>query len=257
MTDSPPKRIGLALGGGVARGLAHIGVLTALDEAGIQVDLVAGSSAGALAGALYSSGLPLKEVVQLAAQLSWFRIARPTWPKSGFISFAPLRQWLVATIGDLSFEDLRLPFTVAVTDLESGQAVYLSSGKLAPAVCASCVIPGFVAAERVNGLLLGDGTLVDAIPVNILQQMGATYVIGVDLFRPKLRRAWGPVGFGFNALEITFRKAGEGLEKANCLISPALAGETYLNFGKAKRLINLGRQAAEEKIPEILSALGV
>ncbi len=255
MTVQARKRIGLALGGGVARGLAHIGVLNALSEAGIEVDLVAGSSAGALAGALFSSGLPVKDVSLLASTLNWFRIARPVWPTSGVISFDPLRKWLVATLGDLTFEDLHLPFAVAVTDLESGEAIYLRSGKLAPAVCASCVIPGFVSAERINGLLLGDGTLVDAIPVNILRQMGADYIIGVDLFRPKLRRAWGPVGFGFSALEIILRRTGDGLEKADCLISPALSGETYFNFGKAKHLIKLGRQAAEAKIPEILAAL--
>ncbi len=248
-------RIGLALGGGVARGMAHLGVLRALEEAGLAADFISGSSAGALVGGFYCAGMPLVELTARALKIGWRHIARPVWPVSGFVSFAPLKKWITDALGDVDIEHLRIPFAIAATNLEDGKAVYFHSGNLAAAVCASCLIPGFVAAEKVNGQLLGDGTLVDAIPVNVLRRMGAEYVIGVDLFRPRLRRAWGPFGYGLNALEITFRKAGSGLADANSLISPELCGETYINFRKGKKLVELGYQAARAKIPEILQDL--
>jgi NTE family protein len=133
--------------------------------------------------------------------------------------------------------------------------IMIKEGKLAPAVRASCSVPGFIIPIRLNGRLLGDGSLLSSVPVSAAREMGADYVIGVDLFRTKLRTRWAALGFGFTALEILVRHAGRGVETADCLISPMLSGATYFRFAKAKELINLGEEAAKEKIPMILKAL--
>lgn len=249
------KKIGLALGGGVARGPAHVGVLAALEEAGICADYVAGTSAGAMVGAIYCSGLPMIDALQVASRMSWIKLARPTWPSRGIIHFRPMERWLIQLIGDRAFEDLPRPLAVCASDLESGETIHLTRGRLAPAVHASCVIPGFVETFRLDGRLLGDGSLLNTIPVSILREMGADYVIGVDLFRPKIRRWMGAFGHGFNALEITFQHSGGGYSQADCMISPELGGMTYFRFGQARRMIELGRRAAEAAIPGIKAAL--
>ena len=162
---------------------------------------------------------------------------------------------LIRSFGDLDFNQLKLPFMAAATDLVTGDAVYLHEGKVAPAVHASCVIPGLITPLHLDGHMLGDGSLVNTIPVAPLREMGAEYVIGVDLFRHKIRRWMGPLGYGLASLEITFSRAGCGYCTADCLISPQLDGKTYLNFWKAPQLISLGRQAAEALIPTIKSAI--
>ena len=259
MTSSNPshqhKTIGIALGGGVARGPAHIGVLAALEEAGITIDLVAGTSAGSIVGAVYCTGKPVRESLDLAIGMHWYRLARPTWPWRGLVHFRALEHWLVREIGDLTFADLKRRLAVCATDLETGEAVHLTGGRLAPCVHASCVIPGIVETFRLDGRLLGDGSLVNAIPVGILRQMGADLVIGVDLFRPKIRRGWGALGQGINALEITFQHSGGGYDDADITISPELGGMSYLSFRQARRMIEAGRQAAEKALPAIQAAL--
>jgi NTE family protein len=260
-TDRPtttlpePGKVGLALGGGVARGPAHVGVLTALLEAGIPIDMVAGTSAGALVGAIFCTGITMPDAAQLAHEIGWAKLARLAWPGRGLIHFRALERWLIQTIGDLTFADLLRPLAVCATDLESGEAVHLTRGRIAPAVHASCVVPGVVETIRLEGRLLGDGSLVNTIPVGILRQMGASYVIGVDLFRPKVRRGLGFLGHGLNALEITFQHAGGGYDQADCTISPDLAGMSYFNFRQARQLIDLGRRAAEAALPAIQAAL--
>jgi NTE family protein len=122
-------------------------------------------------------------------------------------------------------------------------------------VRASCSVPGFVTPLEIDGRLLGDGSLADTVPVDILREMGADYVIGVDIFTSSIRPRWGPFGMGFTAMEILVQRAGGGIDTADCLISPRLGGETYLRFSKRERLFKLGEEAAEEKLPFILQAL--
>ncbi|HEX7973517.1 MAG TPA: patatin-like phospholipase family protein [Anaerolineales bacterium] len=251
------KRIGLALGGGVARGLAHIGVLTVLEKAGIPVDYVAGTSAGSIMGAMYCAGIPVEQIKSLTLKLRWWQLARPVWPRRGFVNFSPLARWLVANLGDLRIEDLKIPFTAVAADLASGEPVRLNSGPLAPAVQASCSVPGFVEPVELDGRLLGDGSLVDTVPVSILREMGAEYVIGVDIFASTIRPRWGVFGMGFNALEILVRRAGGGIGEADCLISPDLRGKTYLRLSKREEFFLLGEQAAQSHLERVVSDLAL
>ncbi len=249
------KKIGLALGGGVVRGWAHLGVLTELLSAGLTFDYVAGSSAGSLVGGIYCTGIGLEEMLQEAAKIRWWHFARPVWPKYGFISFGRLERWLVAKFGDLDFSDLSTPFVAMATDLITGRSVALQSGRLAPALCASCAVPGFIVPVMIDGRVLGDGSVTDNLPVSILRTIGADYVIAVDIMMPSPRPRLGALGMGINAVEILIRNAGRGIDDADCLICPDLAGDTYLRFSRRQSLFKLGQQAAREKIPEILQML--
>lgn len=255
--SNPRPIVGLALGGGVARGAAHVGVLAALERAGIPIDVVAGASAGALIGAAVCAGWDAARLMGLAIRMRWWHIASLTFSPRGFLSFAKLERWLAQFSDAHNFDQLHLPFIVAATDLETGEAVWLRQGNVARAVRASCSVPGFVVPIEWDGRILGDGNFSDSLPVAAARSLGAEYVIGVDIFRPKLRRWLGPLGYGLAGLESAIRATGGGTTQADCLISPCLSGKTYLRFGKAVEMIKLGERAAEEKIPAIRRALGI
>jgi NTE family protein len=256
ISNSPYRPlIGLALGGGAVRGLAHLGVISVLEQAGIPIDVVSGTSVGALVGCLYCAGMDSRKGLEVAQNMRWSQLANLCWPSRGFISFARMERWLVSVIGDLTFSDLHLPFAAATTDLDTGQKVILDSGRLAPAVRASCSIPGIIDPVEMDGRLLGDGVLVDSVPISLARRLGADYVIGVDILAHTVREWWGAFGFGLDALEILARQAGGGVESADFLITPSLAGRTYLRFSHAERLFECGRQAAEERLPALQADL--
>ncbi len=252
MTPRGRTRIGLALGGGVARGLVHVGVLSVLEREHIPIDCVAGASAGALTGALYCAGMELDKIIELAQRMRWWHLASPVWPVQGFVSFEKMERWLVHLLGDRDLADLPIPFAVAATNLETGWPVTLKKGRLARAVRASCSVPGIVTPVEWDGQILCDGGVSNNLPVSAARELGADYVIGVDPFvLSPLRRGLGPFGIGFAAIEILVQHAGGGLREADCLISPKLSGTSYLRLSRGSALIALGEQAAEERLPLI------
>ena len=249
------KLVGLALGGGAVRGLAHLGVLTVLEREGIPIDCVSGTSIGSLIGAAYCAGIKTQEMKEIAARIGWRDLVGPTWPVHGFVTLDKMERWMTAMAGDLIFDELATPFAVMATDVESGQPVVLREGRLAPAVRASCSVPGIMAPVKMNGRLLGDGGVTDNVPVAAVRALGADYVIGVDVCRPAPRRRWGPLGAGLTALETLVRHAGEGVRRADCLISPDLTGLSYVRFSRREALIAQGARATEKKLPLIWAAL--
>ena len=254
LTSERP-RIGLALSGGIARGPAHLGVLRVLTQAGLPIDCVAGVSAGALVGALYCAGIEIERALRWLRHFGWRAISRPVWPRRGLFSFAKLERWLINLLGDLRFEELRRPLAVVVTDLETWEPVILRSGRLAPAVHASCVPPGFVEPVQIEGRWYADGGASQNLPVAAARELGAQYVIGVDLFQPHLRPKLGALSFGLAALENFIRRSGGGLTGADCLITPELAGVSYFNFRRAASLVEAGASAAEAQLPCLRAAL--
>ncbi len=253
--DQARPRVGIALSGGIVRGFVHLGVLQVLEEAGIAIDVVGGSSVGALIGYCYAAGMSLDQIDHFSADLSWSRMARPVFPREGLVSFDGLEGWLVETLGDLHFADLARPFVVSTTDLESGEPVGFTSGPVAPAVRASCSVPGFVSPTHFEGRVLGDGGISKNTPAQAVRELGADYVIGVDVFYPTLRRRLGPLGPGLAAIEIMVQRSGSGREEADCLITPCLEGVTWVDFGQRGELIDYGREAAAAKIDEIRTEL--
>lgn len=250
-------RIGLALSGGVARGPVHVGVLSVLEQEGIPIKFVAGASAGALVGAAYCAGVSLEELRELSANLGWRNVATPTWPRYGLVSFAKMEDLIINLVGDIDIRDLAIPFTAVVTDLDRGEQVALHEGRLATAVRASCSVPGIVSPVEINGRCYCDGGVTDNLPVDIVRQMGADFVIGVDLFVPSFRRSLGPLGAGSAALQTLIRQSGGGLKEADCLITPDISGQSYLNFSRkqSKQYIAQGAAAAQRVIPGLKAIL--
>jgi NTE family protein len=182
---SKDLKIGLALGGGAARGCAHIGVLRALEEKSIPVGCIAGTSIGAMVGAVYASGgmdhleeLLLK--MDLLQLLSYFDVV---FPHSGLVDGRKVTELLRGILGDRSFDDLSVPFAAVATDLRDGSEVVLSSGDVIDAVRASIAVPGVFTPFVTDDALLVDGGLVDPVPVNVVRSLGAEFVIAVDLNR--------------------------------------------------------------------------
>lgn len=182
---TPPRRprIGLALGSGSARGLAHIGVLRALKEAHIEVDVVAGTSMGAVIGAVFAAG-KLDGLSARLRNLDWPGIVAlldPVFPRSGLIDGQKIAEFVRAHVPSARIEDLLLPFAAVATDITNGEQVVATTGDLTEAVRASIAVPGIFTPVRSNGRILVDGGLVNPVPVRVARAMGADLVIAVDL----------------------------------------------------------------------------
>lgn len=179
---TPPK-IGLALGSGSARGLAHLGVIRAVQEAGVKVDYVAGTSIGALVGAVYASG-SIDSLESTFQKFDWKKMVSffdVIFPKSGLIDGAKVRDLVRTLVPTEVIEALPIPFCAVATDIQSGKEVVISRGDLIEAVRASIAVPGIFTPVRSNGVLLVDGGLVNPVPVSVARAMGADIVIAVDL----------------------------------------------------------------------------
>jgi len=181
--QKPLGKIGLALGSGSARGWAHIGVVHALAESGISVDYIAGTSIGAMVGAVYASG-NIDTLQEVVLQLDWKQIAYffdVVLPKSGLIDGKKLSTFVRSHVNGINIEELPIPLCAVSTDLATGDEVLIQSGDIIDAVRASISVPGIFTPVKKNGAFLVDGGLVNPVPVSVVRQMGADFVIAVDL----------------------------------------------------------------------------
>lgn len=250
-------RVGIALGGGVVRGLAHIGVLAALEQARIPIDVVAGTSVGAVVGALYAAGMSAAEMEYVAGKIRWRDLARPVWPSRGLLTFEPLERTFVRLLGDITFAELVRPFAAVCTDMRTGRQVVIHEGRVAAAVRASASVPVAVEPLEYEPYLLADGVLVNNTPASVVRALGADYVIGVDILAPDFMRGGGLLGIGVMALEIAFANSSSCRAESDCYIAPRLGGLTYVLFNEMETFIRHGREAAFEALPEIRQALGL
>jgi NTE family protein len=250
-------KIGLALSGGGTRGLVHVGVLSVLIEAGISIDYVAGTSVGSFVGAAFCAGMDVNAMRELALSTSWKLLSRPIVSRNALLSFDLLEKWVERVLGDLDIRDLAIPYAAITADLERGEKVVLRSGPLARAVHASCAIPGIVEPVEVNGRLLCDGGIVDNLPIDIVRDMGADYVIGADIFIPSTYRRMGPLGTGLRTIETMVRHSGGHVGEADCLIAPDISGHAYHRFSKAQEFFRLGEEATRRVLPELQQQLTV
>jgi NTE family protein len=264
-------KIGYALGGGGARGAAHIGVLKALEQHGILPDVVAGTSAGALVGALYAYGLKPADMEELALQLNWRELGRVTdftMPRSGLVQGKRITTRLRSILGDIRFSDLRLPFVCVATDIITGEEAVLGEGSVADAVRASISVPGLMMPVRLGERYLVDGGLVNQVPVRTCRQMGAEYVIGVNVSpnpadvpsRRKARRheteesrqkAPGLVKVLLQTSLISgYRQAMQDVQYSDLVISPPVAGIGLFEFNRAAQAIAVGEEAARRALEQ-------
>ncbi|MGB3717935.1 MAG: patatin-like phospholipase family protein [Candidatus Promineifilaceae bacterium] len=248
-------KIGLAFGGGATRGMAHLGVLSVLVDAGIPIYCVSGCSAGSVIGAVFCAGLPLEDMKKMAGNVRWRRIASRDRSRWGLFSFDRLERWLMMVLGDIDFSDLEIPLAIVTADVSTGERIVLRKGRLAKAVHASCAVPGIVNPVQIDGRTLMDGGMVDNLPVTAAREMSADYVIGIDVFEPNYKRDGGPLAQGVMAIETLIRHAGGGIGMADYLISPNTAGRSFLRFSQYPELISLGERAAWQSLPSLLASI--
>ena len=246
--------IGIALGGGFARGIAHIGVLKVLEEEGIPIRVVAGTSVGALIGACYCSGLSLDEMEEVARQTRFTTFARWTLSRCGFASNDRMVAFLTRTLKCKTFEDLRIPLGVTATDFNTGEGVVFHSGSIIDPVRASCAYPGMFLPVEIRGRYLVDGMLSHPVPTRPVREMGADRVIAVQL-----KGTWasgGPPRHLFDVIGQSFAIAQDAMSSlwrssADLVVEPEVAGFAYDDFKRAADLIKAGELAMRQALPEV------
>ena len=255
-TEKRPS-IGLALSGGAARGLAHVGVLKALSEHDIPIDFLAGTSAGALVAGTYASGMSITEIESVARSLRWRDVGRMTMSRMGVQSNERLEQYLRSRLPVTRFEEFPIPFAAVATDLNSGRGVILQGeGDVPFAIRASCAIPGwYVPVTDEQGRQLVDGGLVANIPSDVACSMGADVVIAVDV-NAEGATFLGPslsiISVVLQSMMLVQRTASLYQSAvADLVIKPKIGHIRWDEMGRADELISAGYEAGNESIPEI------
>jgi NTE family protein len=252
-------KVGLALGGGAARGLAHIGVLKALDEAGIRIDCVAGTSVGSIIGALYCAGYSWQEIKDAAQSINWGKLISPTIPIMGLLKTEKLKNLLSKLLKKKSFPDLDIPFSAVAVDIATGEEVVLKKGSVSKAVQASSSIPGIFEPTPVGGRLLVDGGLVNNVPADLVREMGANLVIAVDLtyYYPKRERPKNIIDIIYSSFFIIMNNKSTKAKKfADYFVAPDLSNIGYFSFKKIDEMIKKGEQAMRKVVPDIKKIIG-
>lgn len=246
--------IGVALGGGFARGIAHIGVLKVLEEAGIPVRVITGTSVGALIGACYCSGLSIGEMEAVAHNSRFTTFARWTVSRYGFASNDRMVSFLARTLKVKTFEEMSIPLGVTATDFNTGEGVVFHSGSIIDPVRASCAYPGMFLPVEIRGRYLVDGMLSHPVPTRPLREMGAERVLAVHL-----KGTWangGPPRHLFDVIGQSFAIAQDAMsslwkEAADLVIEPDVAGFGYDDFKRASALIRVGEVAMRKALPQV------
>jgi NTE family protein len=249
--------IGLALSGGAARGLAHVGVLRALEEHKIKIDFIAGTSAGSIVGAAYAAGMKIDQIEALGRSLRWRDIGRVTMSRLGFQSNERLEQFLRDRLPILRFEDLPIPLAAVATDLKTGAAVIMQGeGDVSFAVRASCTIPGwYVPVIDKDGRHLVDGGLVAVVPVSVARSMGADIVIAIDVNSEGalfLGSSTSVIGVVLQSMLVVQKTASHyQLSSADYVIKPRVGHIRWDEMGRSTELIDAGYAAGLASAPEI------
>lgn len=254
-----PSAVGLALSGGAARGIAHIGVLEVIEEAGIPVCAVAGTSAGSIVGALFAAGVSSVEMRRIALETRWTNLFLPRLPHAGLIPGDGLERFFEKVIPVRTFAELRLPYVAVAADLETGARVDLSSGRLAQAVLASCSLPVLLEPVRIGGRLLVDGGLASQVPVlSVRETLGVAPVVAVNVNVGGLERS----NLG-STLQVAIhlamlwaeRMAREEQGLADVIIGVDARGIPLHDLSQGRELLRRGRAAARRSLPAIRALL--
>ena len=262
------RKVGLALSGGGARGLAHVGVLTALEKESIPIDMIAGTSMGAIIGAFYAAGKDIGQITEAVMNLNRrrvFSLVDLSLPRSGFIRGTKVKHWLRSIIGDIGFEDLAMPFACVATDIITGEEVVIKQGSVVDGVRASASMPVIFTPAKWHGRYLVDGGLVNPLPVRVLKQMSADFIIAVNV-NPyiadgtrrnnngqtenlKAPNIFSIVRRMLNIME--YQAAMSDLKEADITITPEVGHIKPGNFHRARECILQGQRAAQHAIPQI------
>lgn len=249
-------KVGLALGGGFARGISHLGVLHTLEQNDIPVDYIAGNSAGALAAIAYASGLPFEEVVKRAAALRFGVFGQWRFSWLGLASNQRLEFYPKRFLNITTFEELRIPVAIAATDLISGEAVYFKEGPLGPPLRASCAYPGLFQPVHYQGRILVDGFVGATVPVEGVAQMGADVIVAVFLDSEAIVKPTNFTDVIGRSFAIIQRHADLAWRsRSDVVIEPMVREFAWDDFGKTPQLVEAGAEAAQKALPRIREAL--
>ena len=269
--ESKRRKVGLALGGGAARGLAHIGVLEVLEKEGIPIDMIAGTSMGAIIGAFYAHTCDIDSMKKLAVAMGKQRIrffTDLTIPRTGILRWKRIEDRLKRVIGGVRFEDLKVPFSCIAVDIDNGEEVILNRGYVWDAVRASATVPVALSINPWQGRYLVDGGVLNPIPVDVVRKMGADFVIAVNVLRdtpgagkkPRKKIKEQPNIFTVmtkTVYAISYRTVAASLSNADMVIEPHMSDIAFTGFKRVEECIKRGRLMAEKAIPEIKRQLSL
>ncbi|MGD2176692.1 MAG: patatin-like phospholipase family protein [Anaerolineae bacterium] len=276
MQDRSLPKVGVALSGGGARGLAHIGVLKTLERAGVPIDMLSGTSMGGVVAAAYASGLAPEsmeqEALRMASPRRLLSLADPTLPQRGIFAGQKIRDYLRDRLGECTFEDLRCPLSLVAVNLNDSQAVTLNEGRVIDAVRATIALPGVFKPVQRDEQLLVDGGLLDNLPADVVRQMGADIVIAVDviagdstfsaMIQTLRERPFVPSGLA-STFEVMLRSLDVMMKEINerrlveaapeVVIRPRLPPgvSVLIGFSRAGDAIAAGETATADALPEI------
>ena len=261
MWGSKRPKVAVVLGGGAARGFAHVGVIRVLEREKIPIDLIVGTSVGSLVGAIYADKKNSFELEWVAFALEERDLFDYTFisPTQGFVRGERLEDFVLKKLSAREIEQLKLPFAAVATDIQNGEVVVLQSGSVARAVRASSAIPGIFIPVAYQGRLLVDGGVLNNAPVDVARKMGADVVIAVDLGQA---RKSAPVSNIFDAMVQSLYLMGSEstearLKQADVVIRPQVSHIGLLDFSRKKELLTLGMDAAEQALPSLRAKLGL
>lgn len=253
---SQPK-IGLALGSGGARGFAHLGVIKILKDENIPIDLIAGSSMGALVAAFYSSGLEIEKLYKLATAFKRKYYLDFTVPKMGLISGNRIKELIRLFTHGKHIEQLDIPIAIVATDILNGEKVVFTEGSIADAVRASISIPGIFVPEKVNNRLLVDGGVIDRVPVSVVKELGADIVIAVDVAEVKrngeISSIYDVILQSIDIMQSELVKSYE--PAADVMVRPPLAHYSSRAFTNIEAIIKSGEEQTKILLPKILQLI--
>jgi len=254
-------KVGLVLGGGAARGFAHVGVIRVLEREKIPIDLIVGTSVGSFVGAIYADKKNSFELEWTAFSLEEKDLFDYTFisPTQGFVRGERLEEFVLKKVSARELQQLKIPLGVVATDIQSGEVVVLQTGSVARAVRASSAIPGIFIPVRYQGRLLVDGGVLNNVPVDVARKMGADVVIAVNLGGGKKSAQVNNI---FDAIVqslylMSIESTEARLREADVVIQPQVSQIGMIDFSRKKELLTLGIQAAEQALPRIREKLGM
>ena len=256
--DENRPRVGLALGGGAARRLAHLDVLKVLTEEKIPIDFIAGVSVGSIVAAGFAAGLSMDHLIEQAESVTWKHLGRWSLSLKGFNRNDRMADWLEGILPVSTFEELEIPLRVLATDLRTGRPVVLESGPLFPAIRASCAIPGLYVPVELNDYLLADGYLTCNLPVTQVREMGADVVIasaiGLEISdQVNLNNIYQILLRSFSIMSSSVQR--NSLPEADILIQPLIENFSWTDLDALSGLIEVGEGAAREQLDTLRKAL--
>ncbi len=260
MAKSKRPKIGLALGSGSSRGLAHIGVIKVLEENNIPIDFIAGSSIGAMIGGFYAAGLDIKRIEEIALETNWRKMFSLIDPhlKQGLVGGKKVKTFIENHINGKKFEDCEIPFAAVATDLKTGEVVVLNKDEIAQSIRASISLPLIFKPVEINGRILADGGLSAPVPVENVRNMGADLVIAVNLDKYYYNEKWKPGWYNIanDSLNIpSYHLALLNTANADIVIDIDVGKNSWYQFVNGQNKISAGEKATKKVLPQLKESI--